>query len=77
VGQGFFNWVETHKNTKVFVYYRAGTGTEAEAKILADLAQDAWEPNIHVTASSTTDHYRVPVRYFQDRLQETAVFQDR
>lgn len=77
VGQRFFNWASSRDNTKVFVYYRGGTLTEAEAKSLADLAQKAWQPNVHVTASSTADHYRVPVRYFQDRLEETSVFQSR
>jgi hypothetical protein len=76
VGQGFYNWAG-RDNTKVFIYYRAGTGTEAEALILDKLARKDWQPNIHVTSSSTTDHYRVPVRYFQDRLQETGVFQKR
>jgi hypothetical protein len=77
VGQGFFNWASTHDDTKLFIYYRAGAGTEAEAIILDKLARKAWQANIHVTSSSTTDHYRVPVRYFQDRLKETGVFQSR
>jgi hypothetical protein len=77
VGQGFFSWASGHPDTQVFVYYIAGTGTEAEAKILDRLARQAWQPNIHVTASSTDDHYRVPVRYFSGRVRETSVLQSR
>ena len=73
VGQGFFTWASAGDNRKVFVYYIAGSGTEDEAKTLDRLARDAWQPNIHVTVSSTNDHYRVPVRYFGARVRETAV----
>jgi hypothetical protein len=73
VGQGFYKWAQ-RADTKMFVYYIAGTGTEDEAKSLEGMARRDWAPNVHVTVSATDDHYRVPFMYFNQRIRDTAVF---
>lgn len=73
VGQGFHAWASGHSKAKLYIYYIAGTGTEAEAKSLESLAKQSKLKNVFVTVSSTTDHNQVPKTYFATRVNKAGL----
>jgi hypothetical protein len=68
-GKDMRDWAATNHNDFLYIYYIENSGTAAQAEEIRRLAAAANLGNVTVKASETSDHYKVPGRYFFQRLQ--------
>jgi hypothetical protein len=64
------NWGRANPGKKLFVYYASSTASQSRAL----QTRTSGLANVHVEASSTETHNRVPITYWQSRLNAARFF---
>lgn len=74
---GWVQWAKTNPSRRVFIYYIANSQTASLATRLQTYAKRQKLSNVLVGQSSTGNHNKVPITYWENRIKATPFLQNR